>query len=226
MTLPFGNSGKRKFQCFVCGLQFPTYDDFKEHVLEDHEEGREYLTCPKCQSPVRDLRTHFKVKHPKFSVPKDRQLRATVWYDFSSRRGQKKTKKPSFKEGYLVSTKNNGDVMHYRSGYELEVYECLEQLNEVCGYEVEPKDCQVPWYDTDKHKWRKYWPDIRVTFIDGSKELWEVKPANQTDQKVNREKWDACNEMCLRKGYTFKVKTEKGIQELRRMVLEQSKRMK
>ena len=224
MVLPFRDKQPKKYRCFVCGQEYTDYEEFRSHIIENHEEGREYVKCPMCEAPVRDVRTHVKVKHPGQPIPKEGQMRATVWYDFTGNTRKKKKKKPDYKEGYIVSMKNNGQPMHYRSGYELEVYDCLEELNEVAAYEVEPKDCQTPYFWNGK--WRKYWPDLKVKFIDGRTEVWEIKPSNQTDYEQNRMKWDACAKRIGPKGWKFTVKTEQGITKLRKAVTEQNKRKK
>ena len=89
----------KKFSCFVCYEIFDLYCDFKEHIIKNHEEAREYLICPlkHCQCPVRDLRIHFKAKHPGIILPKTIQMRATVWYDFKD--GVRKKKTTGFKDG-------------------------------------------------------------------------------------------------------------------------------
>ena len=91
MTLPFKNNNCKKYRCFVCGQDFNEYDLFKNHVAENHEKGREYLNCHFCDAPVRDLRLHYKAKHPNMTPPKDGQMKATIWYDFSG--VKRKTKK-------------------------------------------------------------------------------------------------------------------------------------
>ncbi len=224
LMLPFRSQQPKKYRCFVCGRDFTDYDEFREHVIGEHEEGREYVKCPICEAPVRDVRMHVKVKHPGKTLPKKCQMRATVWYDFSGKSRTRKNKKPNHIEGYIVSLKNNGQAMHYRSGYELQVYDCLEELNEVTGYEVEPKDCRTPYYWNGK--WRKYWPDLKVQFTDGHTEVWEIKPSNQTDYEQNQRKWDACAKKLGNIGWRFVVKTEQGINNLRRQVNQQDKKPK
>jgi len=217
MTLPFQPpSGRRKYRCFVCGVDYVDYDEFKDHVTGEHEEGREYILCKICGAPVRDLGLHYKVKHPGKKMQTG-QRRATIWYDFS---GQKrKTKRPNYKQGTHISPKNDWEEMTYRSGYELEVYKLLDEINEVRRYEVEPKDCVTPYYWNGK--WRKYHPDLKVIFNDGHTEIWEIKPANQTDYNQNRAKWDAAAAKMGDHGWTFGVKTEQGINRLRKQILEQ-----
>jgi len=219
MALPYRPNYQRKYRCFICGMDYIDYDEFKDHVTGEHEEGREYVVCKLCQAPVRDMRLHYKTKHPGKKL-QDGQRRAQIWYDFS---GQKRTKmkKPAYVEGTHISPKNNWQEMHYRSSYELEVYKCLDELKEIMNYEVEPRDCVTPYFWNGK--WRKYWPDLKVRFIDGHTEIWEVKPSNQTDYNQNRAKWDACSESMGNRGWSFWVKTEMGINKLRKLIVEQHK---
>lgn len=213
--LPFQkDNNKRKWMCFVCGREFEEYDPYKEHIIESHEEGREYVLCPlaRCGAPVRDLRLHFKAKHPsEKGVPKVGQMKALVWKDHSTRTGKMKQRKPKFREGYLVSGKNGGKEMHYRSGYECEVYECLECLPEVIKYDVEPFKVQYT-FEGEVHE---YNPDLSVLFDDGHVEIWEIKPSNQTSLPRNTAKWSACQQHCEARGWNFIVMTEKGIGKLK-----------
>jgi hypothetical protein len=220
----FQNTGKKKLRCFVCGRDFNSYEEFKEHIIDEHEEGREYLMCGYCGAPVRDVRLHYKVKHPGVEMPKDGQMRATVWYDFSGKRKKPQKKVPNFKEGYHASPKNNFQAMHYRSGYEKEVYTLLDEYNDVDSYEVEPQDCVTEYYWDGKMK--KYHPDLKVRFKDGRIEVWEIKPSNQTDYPINTAKWDSCAKNMGQRGWTFSVKTEQGIERLKRKVKSQKDQSK
>lgn len=215
MTLPFaGDHNKRMYQCFVCGKQYKEYEPFKEHILGEHDEGREYVICPleRCQAPVRDLKAHFKAKHPTTAMPKTGPSRAMIWKDVSGKKTR--TRKPSFREGYLISGKMNGQEMHYRSGYECEVYECLEALNEVATYKVEP--FKIPY--VHKGKAYEYIPDLLIQFTDGRYEVWEVKPASQTGLEKNEDKWSAATEYCRARNWNFTVVTEVGIGKLKSLV--------
>lgn len=216
MALPFPNDdrGKRKWQCFVCGLQFKDYEAFKGHILEDHEEGRHYILCPlsRCRAPIRDLRSHFRAKHPKEKVPKGKQMKATIWKDIKS--GKVRTQKPRFIEGDFPSRKA-GKEIHYRSSYERQVYDLLEQLPEIVTYDTEK--VEIPYYY--KGKQRKYKPDLCIIYTDQSIEIWEIKPANQTDLPMNQAKWAAAKKYCLLRGWKFQVMTEVGINKLKNYVL-------
>lgn len=227
MALPFPKDDhQRKFQCFVCGQNYTEFDEYKKHIIENHDEGREFVICPlgRCGAPVRDLRTHFRVKHPtEKEIPKIGQMKAMIWKDQSSKKdGKLKQKKTKFREGYLTSTKNGGKEMHYRSGMECEVYECLEALPEILSYEVEPFQVQYSFCSNgEKSEIHQYNPDLKVIFDDGHIEIWEVKPANQTHLPRNNAKWAACNQYCQTRGYSFMVLTEIGLGKLKQQIKNQ-----
>lgn len=217
MTLPFEpSSNVRQYICFVCGRGFKEFDEFKSHIVDNHEEGREYVLCPldRCKAPVRDVRSHFKIKHPKEQVPKVGQMKALIWHDVINPNKVKK-KKPTFREGYFISEKNGNRPMHYRSGYESSVYESLEKLNEVVSYEVEPFHVNY-WFQGQS---KSYYPDLMVQFTDGRIEVWEIKPKQQTTLAINDAKWTAVNNYCLSKGWEFKVYTEQGINKLKKGII-------
>ena len=206
------NNGQRKYVCFVCGISHSDILLYKNHIIEEHELGRDYVLCPlqRCGFPVRCIRTHFKVHHKNEAHPRVGQLKSTVWKDFNSK-GEKKTRKPNFREGYMVSMKNGGKEMHYRSGYECDVYEALENIENVLSYYVEP--IKVGYLFEGKS--HQYNPDLIVKFIDGHTEVWEIKPSNQTDLPKNHAKWSACDSYCQSRGWKFVVMTERGIGKLK-----------
>jgi hypothetical protein len=209
MTLPFGDSSN-KYVCFCCGIQFSEYEEFKNHIIESHEEGREYVRCPleHCRAPVRDAKLHLKVKHPNFDMRGFKgQARAIVWNDFSAK--GKKTRKPRFKQGKYESTKT-GKILGYRSGLEEKLYKILDQHDDVMSFYSEPFHID---YVHQGHA-HKYTPDLIVNFMDGRRQVWEVKPSNQTDLEVNRNKWRAAEEACKIRGWSFEVFTEQRIDKL------------
>jgi hypothetical protein len=211
--LPFTRNDKRQYTCFVCGVSFNSFNEFNEHIIETHEEGREYIKCPleRCGACVRDVRQHFKAKHKTEVIPKCGQLKATIWKDQNSKTGQMKQRKPKFREGYMYSVKNGKEV-HYRSGMECEVYECLEAMQEVISYEVEPFKVNYSFQGT----MHEYNPDLQIFFQDGRIEIWEIKPSNQTSLPKNNAKWGACQYFCETRGYKFMVLTEVGMQKLKK----------
>ena len=206
----------RHWQCFVCGKQFDGYDEYKTHILDEHEEGREFIKCPvdTCCAPVRDLKSHYAVKHPNRTMPKNCQNRAIVWFDFKN--GKKKTRKPKFRTGHFDS-KKNGKSLPYKSGYECEVYELLEQDAEVVSFIVEPY--KVPYLHDGE--WHDYLPDLRVNFLGGKVEIWEIKPSTQTRVKQNLDKWKAIKPYAENLGWEFKVITETEIGKLRVRIKQQ-----
>jgi hypothetical protein len=211
---------KRKFSCFVCGFQFSNLDNMTMHILEKHEELRDYIKCPLCNYCVRDLTTHIKVKHPNRNLPKNYNgpNRAIVWKDQrgAASKGKKKSK---FREGHFVSMKNNGKEFYYRSSYECEVLEYLEQIPEILAYDVEPFKEGIPYlYNGEKHH---YFPDLSIKYADGKIEIWEIKPASQTSLEINQAKWAAANTYCQIRGWSFVIITEVGIGKLKAIVRRQ-----
>jgi hypothetical protein len=217
MALPFDipDKNKRVWQCFVCGVEFEVYDEFCTHILDSHEHGREFLICPldRCGAPVRDIKAHFRAKHPKDKLPQGMH-RAIIWKDFT--KNKKKTRKPNFRKGDFMSQKMNRAI-HYRSGYECQVYEYLELWKEVLGYGGEP--FEIPY--SFEGKQHVYKPDLIVEFVDGKKEIWEIKPGKQTRLAQNKAKWAAAKYWCEARGWKFMVLTEKGIKKLHMAILEQ-----
>ena len=214
-----GNGQKRKWQCFVCGKGYDDYLPYKEHIIEEHEQGREYIRCPDCDAPVRDMPTHYKVKHPKRIMPKGIQTKVTVWKDFKPGGNKpKKTRKPTCRKGEFPSKKNGCDIP-YRSGMEEEFYNLLEEDVDVESFFAEP--FKVPYYFNGK--WHDYIPDIRVNFVDGSTEIWEVKPATQTgpEYEQNQTKWASMNDHANNMGWTFVVQTEVGLGKLKKKISRQ-----
>lgn len=202
----------RKYTCFVCGINLDNHQNYKDHIIKEHEMGRDYVLCPlsRCGYPVRCIRTHYKAHHPRESLPKVVQLKATLWRDFT--KNKKKYQKPKFKEGYFESAKNK-KMLHYRSGYELDVYKALEKIDSVIEYYVEP--IKIGYlFEGKKHT---YNPDLVVIFDDNHKEVWEVKPSNQTDLPKNNAKWVACDNYCQMRGWKFVVITERGINKLKKI---------
>lgn len=210
---PFIKNDIRQYTCFVCGLAFENFAAFNNHIIESHDEGREFVKCPlqRCGACVRDLRQHFKSKHKTEQLPKHGQIRATIWRDQDRKTGKVSEKKTKFREGYMYSAKNGKEV-HYRSGMECEVYECLEAMSDVISYEVEPFALNYSF----NGKTHEYNPDLQIFFSDGRIEIWEVKPSNQTSLPKNNAKWTSCQYFCETRGYNFMVLTEVGLQKLKK----------
>lgn len=203
----------KKYQCFVCGVDYETLEEMRAHVLEKHDEGSEYVSCPQCKAPVRCMKSHYSIAHPNRLIPKGIQTRVSIWVDFKN---GKKKKKLSFRSGSFSSDKMKKDI-HYRSGLECEIYELLEMDKDVLAYFAEP--FELPY--CHEGKWHKYIPDLKIQFSDGKTEIWEIKPANQTSYKKNQSKWIAMNEHVKMMGWDFTVITEVGVGKLKNKVKQQ-----
>ena len=57
-------------------------------------------------------------------------------------------------------------------------------------------------------EWHEYVPDMKILFSDGSIQIWEIKPANQTDYEQNKCKWASAHNHCEHMGWEFVVQTE------------------
>jgi DNA-directed RNA polymerase subunit RPC12/RpoP len=228
MSMQFDISDKhqRKYQCFVCGEQFTDFAEYKEHIFKNHEEGNDYVKCPlqRCGAPVRDVKLHFKTRHPSEKVPAKCMMRALVWKDVAPPRRKKKdgkpemvTRTPKFRQGLYESIKMNRNFT-YKSGYECCVYELLDAWVEVVAFAVEP--FKIPYtFEGEPHT---YTPDILVNFVDGHCELWEIKPENQTALPKNKAKWKSAEAACTTRGWLFKVITEQVINQLKKKVANQA----
>ena len=150
-------------------------------------------------------------------MPKGVQTRVAVWHDFTSKGEKKKTRKPKFRTGTFIS-KKSGAELSYRSGLECEFYEALEADHDVVSFSAEP--FKIPYYF--QNSWHDYIPDIKIHFKDGSIEIWEIKPANQTQYEQNRAKWVAMNEHATAHGWNFVVQTEVGLGKLKQKVKKQN----
>lgn len=216
MTLPYKkDDGQRRYACFCCGRNYEDFGEFKAHIIEKHEFSKEYVLCPleRCGAPVRDLRLHFKAKHPHDKCPHAGPIKAMIWKDQGT---GKRSKRNAPREGIFISNKNGGREIKYRSGFECEILECLEAIPDIVRYDYEPFTSGIPYlFEGDPHK---YHPDLSLQFSDGHVEVWEIKPANQTDLPVNQAKWIAADEYCKIRGWDFIVITETGLGKLRQRI--------
>ena len=151
-------------------------------------------------------------------MPTGHQTKVAVWFDYKTGKNGKsrRAKKPTFRSGEFVSKKNGKDL-HYRSGMECEFYECLEADKDVESFFAEP--FKVPYYH--QGEWHDYVPDLRINFIDGSTEIWEIKPANQTHYEQNKAKWASMNNYASNYGWQFVVQTEVGLNKLKGKIKKQ-----
>lgn len=213
MALTFEDAGvfkDRKWQCFCCGKNYGGYEEYKTHIVENHDQGREWIECPDCKAPVRDMKTHYKAKHPQRVLPTGIQTRVVVWKDFKpGKDGKPKgtVKRTNARRGTFTSRKCGLDF-EYKSGLEEEFFNLLEEDTDVENWAYEPFKIPYFW----RAEWHNYIPDLRINFGDGSTQIWEIKPANQTgpEYEQNQCKWAAANNFCSNVGWEFVVVTEVG----------------
>jgi len=205
------NNNKRvkNFSCFVCDVIFETIEEFRSHIVSEHEEGIDYVTCPQteCGCPVRDLKTHVALKHPEFKIPDGYPTRPTILRDSIN----KKKRNTAFKSGEFFSKKNNKNL-YFRSGMEMEFYKILEKKSDVAKYS--PECLEIEYYFQGRS--HRYIPDILVEYTNGKKQLWEIKPKSQTKLPKNLAKWEAANSYCQKRNIEFIVLTERGLKQLKR----------
>ena len=110
------------------------------------------------------------------------------------------------KSGHYFSKKNNKEL-YYRSSYELVAYKILEQLSRVKYYEIEPFRIQYEYRNSKHHTI----PDILITYIDGGKELIEVKPEYKLKDEKEQTKLKAMKNYSKENNMLFSIWTEKEL---------------
>lgn len=208
------NSQQKKWICFVCIQEFDEYEPYAEHIIETHEEGKNYLVCPRCQAPVRDLRAHWRAKHKESPMPKFPQFRADTIIDWDPMYRRSKRKKRKFKEGYFESRKM-GKQIHFRSSWERDVMICLERCRDVTEFYGDDHLCVEYSMSGKQHR---YWPDFTVKTTSGNTYVLEIKPESQTAMEMNQAKWSAAVKYCDARQWEFQVWTEQYIRKIKTRV--------
>jgi len=188
--------------CFVCSEMQPDLNQMQMHVVDNHREGDDYVICPCCKVPVRDLIPHYRSKHIGMKIPENIQVRAIILRDVH------KNRKHKFKQGSYISQKTNRTVQ-FRSGLELKLYQKLEKNLNVRDYRVENIMIEY-FFDGRSHN---YIPDVLVEYTNGKIELWEIKPKSQTKWPKNIAKWTAANIYCKKRNWEFIVVTENALKK-------------
>ena len=198
---------QRSYICFVCFESFDNLEGFRSHITNNHEEGTDYIICPECKTPLRELKKHYAIKHPDKTIPKDYPIRPIILRDAIAKRPKKI---PKFKTGFFFSKKNNKEL-YFRSGLECQFYQVLEKRKDILKYSVEPIEIDYI-FEGYGHK---YIPDILVEYATGKMQLWEIKPKNQTKLPKNLAKWSAASSYCKKRNWDFIILTEKGLRILK-----------
>ncbi len=100
--------------------------------------------------------------------------------------------------GDYTSTKT-GKIIAYRSSWELEYAKRLDADDNVAMWEYEPFAIV---YEVDGES-KRYLPDFLVTYVDGVKELVEVKPKELESTIVNQAKRLAALELCDKNDWCY-----------------------
>lgn len=112
--------------------------------------------------------------------------------------------------GWFWSEKNKKKIRWRSKTLELRWYEKLERDNSVRSYHAEPYSIPYLWKGSIHH----YLPDLRIVFIDGHEEVWELKPEDRRTSPLVRAKCEAAEVWCNSKSppLIFKIV---GYKELR-----------
>lgn len=126
---------------------------------------------------------------------------------------KKKKKKPvKFTNGIHHSTKT-GMTYNYKSSWELAYMKFLDKSDDVKSYQYEQVIimyvCKLKMYNL-----RKYLPDFLVEYLDGRKELIEIKPASKVKDYQVAEKAKIAEQWCREHNATFKFMTEVDLKKI------------
>lgn len=127
----------------------------------------------------------------------------------------KRKKKRHYKTGVYNSSKAKNPVK-YRSGWELTTAIALDRDPTVLAYEYEP--FYISYISSIKsRRYRKYFPDFVVRYVDGSTKIIEVKRLNQVTNLTVMKKTEAAKQWCEKRGILFELWTDKKIQMLEKL---------
>lgn len=203
------NTG-RNYCCFICEQSYDQLDVFRSHIVTEHKEGDDYVICPSCSIPTRDLIAHYRSKHIGEVIPPGTQTRALIIRDVKKKVKKIGKKVTKFKQGNFYSEKNHCNIF-FRSGLELKFIKHLEKNPKVRKYKAESLQIEYS-FNGGTHN---YIPDILVEYTDGKIELWEIKPKSQTKWDKNIAKWKAANVYCKKRNWEFIVMTENALKTLK-----------
>lgn len=118
---------------------------------------------------------------------------------------KKKRRRRGYKRGLHKSLK--GGECRYRSGWELAYITWLDANPDVLSFSYEQIIIE---YLSNKRtgKVRKYFPDFFVEYVDGHKELIEIKPKKRLEQVKVRKKIEAAMKWSEAHHVGFRIITE------------------
>lgn len=143
-------------------------------------------------------------------------------YNQKKQRFRKKIQGDRFKRGYFtdisekyVPPKNNymnsERFPEYRSSWELAFYKYCEASDKIKKWSAE--SIAINYISPKDGKPHRYFPDVFVLLENGDKYIIEIKPNNQTNNPINKAKWEAARKWSQENGFTFLVLTEKELKK-------------
>lgn len=117
-------------------------------------------------------------------------------------------------KGLYFSIKINKEL-NYRSSWELATIKWLDNNDEIITYEYEKIRIVYYMKEADRNHKRNYIPDFLITFKDGHKELWELKPQEFTKNEKTQLKAEAAIKYCRENNILlYKILTKEDLQNL------------
>lgn len=113
----------------------------------------------------------------------------------------------------VVNT-NKGGKARYRSRMELKYIQLMEESPLVKAFKMEPFAIPYEVRVGSRVFKKKYTPDVMVEFVDGHKEIWEIKMQQQCKFAINQIKWATLTKYLSGSDITFRVMTEASLKTL------------
>ena len=129
----------------------------------------------------------------------------------------KKARRPRKRKGHYLRgsyiSLKSGLNCKFRSGWEERYMRYLDSCLDVANWFYESMFIE---YVSNKRtgKKRKYYPDFIVEYVDGKKEVVEIKPLKRVKQLAVKKKIDSAIDWCNLNGHTFRILTEIELKEI------------
>lgn len=118
-------------------------------------------------------------------------------------------------KGYVFSEKLDKEVF-YRSSWERAAVEWLDKEETIRTFTYEPFSIAYHIIEASGVRQQRYYiPDFLVEYVDGRKELWEIKPAAYSESAKVKQKQSAAEEYCQTHGIdAYKLLTKQSLEEM------------
>jgi hypothetical protein len=208
---------------------FGTDEKRKNHSLRMSRQSQEWWSDPEYREKLIDIfskRMTAQHQDPKFADALSKRMSVQMsktmkrlykdpeYMKAHSRRCLETWENPEYRKKMIKCgrgnkghhTSNKAGRIHYRSGWELDAYLCLDADSKVMKYSAEPFG--IPYIDPEGIE-RRYYPDILIEYFDGYLELVEIKPHYQLSNSHVQSKMLAGLLYSFRNHMGFKVWTER-----------------